>query len=67
MSRGRATIVIRMPAELNDGLKAIASRQGENVATLVRSLAREAVERGGFIGISVRGNEGVRPLGRGDK
>ncbi len=67
MRARKATIVISMPSDLSDGLKAIASEQGENVATVVRSLAREAIERGGFIGMSPRDNESVRPLAREDK
>jgi hypothetical protein len=47
MRPARATIVIRMPPELSEGLKLVAEMQGENVATVVRTLARGAIERAG--------------------
>ena len=41
--------IFRLPAELDNGIKAIASRRGEAAAVVVRELLREGLQMRGVI------------------
>jgi hypothetical protein len=47
--RKNRTILFRLPPELDDGIRMVATRRGDAVATVARELVREGLARRGLV------------------
>ena len=53
-----AVLGVHIPVAVETGLKAIAAREGESMATIVRAALRQTVARGGIDGLALFAAEG---------